>query len=95
MSKESRVFETSYPVVYKEIMTVCIGMCLGLMVLLEIVYGIKENIGVFVLLIAMSLLCLLLRMGTSRYNIIVNENNIIVTPFIGKRRLLHYLMLMN
>lgn len=85
-NKKCKVFEASYPIVYKEILTVCIGMCLGLMALLEIVYGIKENKEVFVLLVIMCLLIWLLRIGVSRYSIIVNEENIVVTPLIGKKR---------
>lgn len=85
-NKKCKVFKASYPIVYKEILTVCIGMCLGLMALLEIVYGIKENKGVFVLLVIMCLLIWLLRIGVSRYSIIVNEENIVVTPLIGKKR---------
>lgn len=85
MDKKNKVFETSYPVFYKEVMTICVGVCLAMIALLEIVYGIMENKAVFVFLLILCLLILLLKIGIGRYNITVEEMNVVVIPLAGRK----------
>lgn len=88
VNNAEKIFETSYPFFLKDIMTVCVGVYLCLILLIEAVYGIKDNKAVCIFLIILCLLTLIVRIGIGRYNIVIDKKNVIVTPFIGRKKII-------
>lgn len=84
--KENKLFETSYPDHYRHSLTICVIVCIVLLLGVEFIYGFGENRAIAVLLILLGVIIFLLRQGITRYKVIIDNESIIIKPLVGKKR---------
>ena len=84
--KKEILLEYTYPQIYKRVMTACVFLCIGMIAVVIIRFGIEDCKAVCALLLILLGFVIFVRGAISKYKIIVNEEGLKAESFVGKSK---------